>query len=80
MAFEGIQFADDNSNNNDNEIGIVNTLWFTLTKKEVYWPPVKSQDKYEKLLKRGEIPNNQWTLCQISRIFFETGEQYYFNT
>jgi len=45
MAFVVVEF--DNSTNDENEVGIVSNKWFTdHTRKEVYWPPVKTQEIY----------------------------------
>jgi len=54
--------------------------WFTdHTRKEVYWPPVKTQEKYQKILKRMKMPTNEWMLCSVKKLFFETGKQHDLN-
>jgi len=79
MAFLVVEF-DNNSTNDENEVGIVSSKWFTdHTRKEVYWPPVKTQEKYEKVLKRMEMPTNEWMLCSVKKIFFGTGKQHDLN-
>jgi hypothetical protein len=81
MAFVVVEFANNLTNDDeDNEVGIVSNKWFTdPTRKEIYWPPVKSQDKYEKLLKRMELPTNEWMVCPVKKLFYETGKQYDLN-
>lgn len=79
MVFVVVEF-DNNSTNDKNEIEIVSSKWFTdHIRKEVYWPPVKTQEKYEKVLKRMEMPTNEWMLYSVKKIFFETGKQHDLN-
>jgi len=78
MAFVVVEF--DNSTNDENEVGIVSSKWFTdHTRKKVYWPPVKTEEKYKKLLKQMEMPRNEWMLCLVKKLFFETGKQHDLN-
>ncbi|XP_025162047.1 uncharacterized protein LOC109503742 isoform X3 [Harpegnathos saltator] len=72
MAFVGVEFANEDSANNNTEVAIVNVRRFTPNKTNVFWPPVKSQDRYEKLLKQGATPTNEWSLCQVTKTYFET--------
>ncbi|XP_025162615.1 uncharacterized protein LOC112590429 isoform X2 [Harpegnathos saltator] len=72
MAFVGVEFANEDSANNNTEVAIVNVRWFTPNETNVFWPPVKSQDRYEKLLKQGATPTNEWLLCQVTKTYFET--------
>ncbi|EFN84063.1 hypothetical protein EAI_00123 [Harpegnathos saltator] len=74
MAFVGVEFANEDSANNNTEVAIVNVRWFTPNETNVFWPPVKSQDRYEKLLKQGATPTNEWSLCQVTKTYFETGK------
>ncbi|XP_025162613.1 uncharacterized protein LOC112590429 isoform X1 [Harpegnathos saltator] len=74
MAFVGVEFANEDSANNNTEVAIVNVRWFTPNETNVFWPPVKSQDRYEKLLKQGATPTNEWLLCQVTKTYFETDD------
>lgn len=46
MIFTGVEFANDILTNkiDDNKVEVVNILQFTSTRKDVFWPPVKSRD------------------------------------
>ncbi|KAJ8973091.1 hypothetical protein NQ317_006482 [Molorchus minor] len=46
-------------------------VMLTPRKREVWWPPYKQQTAFEKALKKGEVPNETWTLCKVARSFFE---------
>lgn len=70
MAFTGVQFADDD----DGTVALVRTSWLTPRKTEVFWPPYKTQEQFNKSLKKGDLPSECWTTYKISRIFFDSGK------
>ncbi|VEN33633.1 unnamed protein product [Callosobruchus maculatus] len=43
----------------------------TPRKGEVWWPPYKQQDQFDRSLKRGDSPNDNWVLYPVERFFFE---------
>ncbi|KAL4702009.1 hypothetical protein ACJJTC_005597 [Scirpophaga incertulas] len=54
-------------------LGLVLSKWITPRKSEVFWPPVKEQYKFDKLLKQNEEPDREkWATYGISRCFYET--------
>lgn len=56
-------------------LSLVNKVWITLRKKQVFWPPYKDQSQFDRSLKRGEDVNKEtWSLFNIKKIFFESGE------
>lgn len=56
-------------------LSIVNSQWLTPRRKQVFWPPYKDQKQFERSVKRTEEVNKDtWTLYNISRVFYETGE------
>lgn len=74
MAFVGIELYADKDSNDSGSLAIVHPLWLTPRKQEVLWPPVKTQHNYDKLLKKGEIPNENWETYKIKRVLFTTGK------
>lgn len=70
MSFTGIEFADDGG------VALVNSLWLTPRKQEVFWPPYKSQSQFDKAMKNGVIPEEKgsWAIYKIKRCFFETSK------
>lgn len=65
----GVQFEEEGS------LALVNELWITPRKREVFWPPVKNQIQFDKLLKNSARPDEDtWKLYKISRCIFECGE------
>lgn len=59
-------------------LSIVSKEWVTPRKKEVFWPPVKDQQTFNKLLKRPDqcVNADTWKLYKIKRLFYETGKCY----
>lgn len=57
-------------------LAIVSNQWLTPRKKEVFWPPVKDQQNFTKLLLRrpDEVNTETWKLYQIKIVFYETGD------
>lgn len=51
-------------------LSLVHEKWLTPRKSSVWWPPYKNQDKFEKSLRRGESPNENWTIYSISKTYF----------
>lgn len=67
MAFLGVEFVEDSS------LAVIRSEWLTPRKKEVLWPPFKTQDLYNKALLKGENPENDWIPYAITRTIFECG-------
>lgn len=63
----GIQFVEEDGRVN---IGIISSNWMMSSKQETFWPPYKKQYQYEQSLKRGETPDNNWTLHKVEKILF----------
>lgn len=57
-------------------VSLVNAKWFTPRKSEVWWPPTKSQDRFNKALRKGESPENDWKIFKIKRCFFHEGKTF----
>ncbi|KAF5270263.1 hypothetical protein FQR65_LT17863 [Abscondita terminalis] len=56
-------------------VAIANSKWFTPRKKELYWPPYKEINAYNKALKKGEDVNtDNWKLFKIKRLFYSTDD------
>ncbi|KAF5274637.1 hypothetical protein FQR65_LT16941 [Abscondita terminalis] len=68
----GVQFADSDGGT----VAVINSKWFTPMKREVFWPPYKTQHHYDNALKKGETPTDSWPLYKISRTFFECDDFY----
>ncbi|XP_039312222.1 uncharacterized protein LOC120359295 isoform X2 [Solenopsis invicta] len=67
--FTVIQFDEKSGAN----LAVVSTKWLTPLKKEVFWPPYKNVSSFNKALKKHEDVNeNEWTLYNVQRIFYET--------
>lgn len=56
-------------------VALINSQWLTPRKKEVFWPPVKDTNKFNKLLKEKEqsIDTEKWSIYEVQRVFYETG-------
>lgn len=71
-AFVGVEFDSDS----EGALALVHASWLTPRKREVFWPPFKAQNRFDKALKRGQEPEQgTWPLYKIKRIFFESGSQ-----
>ncbi|KAJ8957035.1 hypothetical protein NQ317_004832 [Molorchus minor] len=70
-TFIGVEFDERDGGG----VGLVHYTWLTPRKREVWWPPYKQQTAFEKALKKGEVPNETWTLCKVARSFFEEDVQ-----
>ncbi|KAK4885567.1 hypothetical protein RN001_001838 [Aquatica leii] len=71
MTFVGIEFLEKNG---ESRLAIVNNKWLTPKKSEVFWPPYKTQERYNKSLKSETPDEEKWALYSISRTFFESDE------
>lgn len=71
MAYVVVEFDEKHGGG----VAAVNSAWLTPLKKEVFWPPYKDQNKFDKALKTGEtVDTEKWTLHSISRIFYRSGK------
>ncbi|XP_076286657.1 uncharacterized protein LOC143212129 [Lasioglossum baleicum] len=43
-------------------------------KKECLWPPFKLMAKFNRALQGGILPDDNWTLYDIRRVFYETDD------
>ncbi|XP_072395179.1 uncharacterized protein [Diabrotica undecimpunctata] len=50
-------------------VAVVHQNWLTPRKKEVYWPPYKTQALYDKAVKKGDSCTEDWQLFTVKRIF-----------
>lgn len=48
--------------------------WLTPRKKECLWPPFKLMSKCNKCLTAGTLPDENWKVYAIKRIFYETDD------
>lgn len=70
MAYVGVEFMENGA------IGLVHSSWFTPLKHEVFWPPYKTSNCFNKALITAEEPDqHNWKIYSIKRSFFECGEQ-----
>ncbi|CAG9768241.1 unnamed protein product [Ceutorhynchus assimilis] len=65
--FVGIQFTEADGGT----ISLVHEKWLTPRKKEVWWPPHKQHEVFVKSLRKGETPNEQWSLFKVEKSFFQ---------
>ncbi|XP_067208803.1 uncharacterized protein [Linepithema humile] len=71
MAYVVVEFDEKHGGG----VAAVNNAWLTPLKKEVFWPPYKDQNKFDKALKTGEtVDTEKWTLYSISRIFYRSDD------
>lgn len=54
-------------------VAVVSEAWLTPRKREVFWPPVKDQKQFNKLLNTKDLDISKWKLFQIERCLYETG-------
>lgn len=74
MAFVGIEFAAEDSTEEGGAVSLVHSSWLTPRKQEVWWPPVKHQDLFQKTLRKGTVPQNTWDIHKVKRCFFAEGK------
>jgi len=72
MAFVEVEFCTEAGD--DGSLAIVHSQWLTPRKQEVLWPPVKTQDNFNKLLKKRETPTEKWQIYKIKKVLFTTGK------
>uniref|UniRef100_A0A1Y1JYS3 Uncharacterized protein n=1 Tax=Photinus pyralis TaxID=7054 RepID=A0A1Y1JYS3_PHOPY len=66
MAFVGVEFTENGT------VGLVHSSWFTPFKREVFWPPYKTSNTFNRALTNAEEPDqSNWTLHAVKRSFFE---------
>ncbi|KAF5277456.1 hypothetical protein FQR65_LT15986 [Abscondita terminalis] len=60
-----IEFKDDEG------LSIVNSGWLTPRKREVFWPPVKDQSAFNKVVRKSEVDSETWKLYSINKVYYE---------
>ncbi|XP_072400660.1 uncharacterized protein [Diabrotica undecimpunctata] len=65
MSFVLIEFDEKEGGS----VAVVHQNWLTPRKKEVYWPPYKTQALYDKAVKKGDSCTEDWQLFTVKRIF-----------
>ncbi|KAF5308341.1 hypothetical protein FQR65_LT18224 [Abscondita terminalis] len=56
-------------------VAAVHTNWFTPLKRNLFWPPYKDQQRFDRALRHGEaVDENSWTLYKVQRIFHTTDD------
>ena len=59
-------------------VSVIHSHWLTPRKEEVYWPPYKTQNKFNSSLRVGEEPDeDSWALHSVSKILYATGTATY---
>lgn len=53
---------------------MVRTEWLTPLKKECLWPPYKIMAKFNKCLLNKIVPDENWLVYRIKRVFYETDD------
>jgi hypothetical protein len=61
----GVQFEESDGGT----VALVHCTWLNSSKEEVFWPPYKTQEQYNKALKKGDLPSESWTTYKISGYF-----------
>lgn len=54
-------------------LAVVNSNWLTPRKKQVFWPPVNEQTKFNRYLKTESVNTETWILYKIRKIYYECG-------
>lgn len=54
-------------------LAVVHEGWFTPRKTEILWPPLKDVVSFNKLLKKGQHPEDTWKLYGVARTFYKSG-------
>ncbi|KAF5302953.1 hypothetical protein FQR65_LT19054 [Abscondita terminalis] len=70
LQFHSVEFGGDHCGG----LAVVSESWLTPLKKEVFWPPFKSNNLFTNSLKNAETPNDKWKLYPINRIYFQTDD------
>ncbi|KAK9700857.1 hypothetical protein QE152_g30975 [Popillia japonica] len=52
-------------------LAVVNSNWLTPRKKQVFWPPVNEQTKFNRYLKTESVNTETWILYKIRKIYYE---------
>ncbi|KAK4877256.1 hypothetical protein RN001_009762 [Aquatica leii] len=71
MAFVGIEFSEESG---AGVFELVHSSWLTPKKQEVWWPPLKHREAFDKALRKGDLPEEEtWSIYKIKRCFFKEG-------
>lgn len=74
MAYVLIEFEDGGG------VAVVRKTWITPRKKEVFWPPLKDQKTFDKILETTKYPDTEkWKVYSILKCLYETGEHEIFS-
>ncbi|KAK4872857.1 hypothetical protein RN001_014886 [Aquatica leii] len=69
MAFVGIEFSEESG---AGVFELVHSSWLTPKKQEVWWPPLKHREAFDKALRKGDLPEEEtWSIYKIKRCFFK---------
>ncbi|KAK4876952.1 hypothetical protein RN001_009458 [Aquatica leii] len=69
-TYSVIEFSDEEGGG----VAIVHCKWFTPRKKEVFWPPYKDPNAFNRALIKGVDVSEDWKLFKINRNFYETDD------
>ncbi|KAK5639478.1 hypothetical protein RI129_011970 [Pyrocoelia pectoralis] len=70
-TYVGIEFDDADGGG----IAVISEKWITPKKKEVFWPPYKTQKAFNTALEKRDSPESNWSIYSIKRRFFESDIQ-----
>lgn len=69
MAFVGIEFSEESG---AGVVELVHSSWLTPKKQEVWWPPLKHREAFDKALCKGDLSAEEtWSIYKIKRCFFK---------
>lgn len=69
-TYVGIEFDDADGGG----IAVISEKWITPKKKEVFWPPYKTQKAFNTALEKRDSPESNWSVYRIKRRFFESDD------
>lgn len=71
MSYVLIEFDDGGGS-----VVVVRSTWLTPRKREVFWPPVKDQKTFDKILESTVHAHTAtWKLYAVQRCLFQTGKR-----
>lgn len=64
----------DHNNTGENSVAIVRKSWLSPRKREVFWPPAKSQKAFDRTLQiQTHEDIETWNMYPVARCLYETG-------
>ena len=64
----------DSEEGDEGDVGVIPDLWLIAEDKKCYWPPVRSSVKLTKMIGDRAVPQEDWGICGVKRVFGKYGK------